>query len=135
MKKIAIGVLILFVLAGFGAFRTSTFRTGDNTLPTRFYIATYGTTSTINWDNSDKQKITLSGNTTFDFINGDNGQTCILFVIQDGTGSRTVTWDAACKFPGGVTPVLTTTASAVDIFTFICDGTYYYCVNYSADVK
>jgi hypothetical protein len=48
--------------------------------------------------------------------------TYVLTLIQDATGSRTVTWGTAWKFPGGVKPVLSTAANAVDLLTFFCDG-------------
>jgi hypothetical protein len=49
-----------------------------------------------------------------------NNRACyILRVTQHGSTPRTITWNAAYKFAGGADPVLTATASAVDIFTFI----------------
>jgi hypothetical protein len=45
-----------------------------------------------------------------------------LTVIQDGTGSRTLSFDSSYLFPGGNDPVLSTTAGAVDLITFLYDG-------------
>lgn len=45
-----------------------------------------------------------------------------LILRQDGTGSRTVTWNSNVKFPGGIPPTLTTTANATDLFMFDSDG-------------
>ena len=47
------------------------------------------------------------------------GTKFILRVRQDATGSRTLTWDAAYRFPGGTSPTLTTTAAKTDYFGFI----------------
>ena len=42
------------------------------------------------------------------------GQTGSIFVIQDGTGSRTLSFGSNYKFPGGTAPTLSTGASAAD---------------------
>lgn len=44
-----------------------------------------------------------------------NGQSIMLILRQDGTGSRTVTWGSAWKFPGAVAPVLTTVGGSIDV--------------------
>jgi len=49
-----------------------------------------------------------------------------LRITQDATGSRTVTWNAIFKWSAGAVPVLSTAANAVDIVSFIYDGTYLY---------
>lgn len=71
---------------------------------------------------------TLSGgNATFTFSNPPKAGTLITIVlVQDGTGSRTVTWPASVKWSGGTAPTLTTTASKRDVFTFVYDGSNYY---------
>lgn len=48
------------------------------------------------------------------------GQTFVIRLVQDGTGSRTVTWFATLKWAGGSAPTLTTTAAKTDVFGFIC---------------
>ena len=69
--------------------------------------------------------VTLGGNRTL--ANPTNilaGTTYCLKVTQDGTGSRTLAYGAAFKWPGGVAPVLSTAIGAIDILTFISfDGT------------
>lgn len=68
-------------------------------------------------------EVTLGGNRTLaNPTNLDDG-TYIWIITQDGTGSRTLAYDSLFKFPGGITPTLTTTAGAVDILTAIYDGT------------
>lgn len=78
--------------------------------------------STVTFDLSisDKQMVTLTGNVTISLSNVSEGQVFYIRIIQDGTGSRTVTWFSTIKWPGGVTPTLTTTASKIDVFGFIC---------------
>lgn len=66
-------------------------------------------------------RATLTANTTaFTFTNVPaSGQVyaITLFLTQDATGSRTMTWPTGTKWTGGVTPTLTTTATKTDIFT------------------
>ncbi|HZI93231.1 MAG TPA: hypothetical protein VFE84_03235 [Patescibacteria group bacterium] len=49
-----------------------------------------------------------------------------LYLLQDGTGNRTVTWPAAVKWTAGTAPTLTTTASKTDLITLVYDGTSYF---------
>lgn len=76
----------------------------------------------------ERGKAELSGgNATFTFSNPPKAGTLITIVlVQDGTGSRTVTWPATVKWSGGTAPTLTTTASKRDVFTFVYDGSNYY---------
>jgi len=83
--------------------------------------------ASIAWDVSTNQSatVTLGGNRTLaNPTNAIAGFTYRLKVIQDGSGSRTLAYGSAYKFPGGNTPTLTTTGSAYDILWFDCDGTY-----------
>jgi len=81
----------------------------------------------ISWDMSEGHfaKVTLAGNRTMNApTNLVAGRNYWLVLIQDGTGSRTITWNAVFKWVGGTAPTLTTTASAINIFEFVCyDGT------------
>jgi len=84
-------------------------------------------TITPNFDNGSIQTVTLTGNRTIaNPTNLKNGATYILIIKQDATGSRTVAWGTNYKFSDGIAPTLTTTANAVDIVTFISDGTNLY---------
>lgn len=76
--------------------------------------------ATITWDlDADPiATITLGGNRTLNFINARAGGTYLLRVIQDGTGSRTLTWNAGILWPDATDPTLTTTASGEDVFSF-----------------
>ena len=82
--------------------------------------------STVAWDVSASPiaKLTLGGNRTLSAPTNavGSGQYISLLVIQDGTGSRTLTWNAAYKFTADEAPTLTTTASKGDLFTFRYNG-------------
>lgn len=82
--------------------------------------ATDGATVTFNLANGNRQKVTLGGNRTLAISNASVGQAFIIDLIQDGTGSRTVTWFSTIKWAGGSAPTLTTTASKIDTFGFLC---------------
>lgn len=82
--------------------------------------------ATIDWNLSTQQvaKVTLGGNRTLNApTNQQAGAFYSLAIIQDGTGSRTLTFNSAYKFTGATAPTLTTTASAKDIIIFKSDGT------------
>ena len=73
---------------------------------------------------------TLAGNTTFTFTGATASTACSfgLYLTQDGTGGRTVTWPASVRWAGGVAPTLSTGAGALDIVVFetINGGTTWY---------
>lgn len=64
--------------------------------------------------------LTLTGNVTLTFTGASAGRAYGfgLQVKQDGTGSRTVTWPASVKWPGGSAPTQSTAAGAVDKYVF-----------------
>ena len=80
--------------------------------------------------------LTLTDNTTFDApTQMVDGAFYSLIIIQDGTGSRTASWNAVFKWPGGTAPTLTTTASAKDVFVWRSDGTNMYEVGRQLNVS
>ena len=81
--------------------------------------------ATVTWDAStqDVCKLTLGGNRTLAApTNNTTGQFISILVIQDGTGSRTLTWNAVFEFAADTAPTLTTTASKGDVFVFRYNG-------------
>lgn len=86
-----------------------------------YQTATDGATVTFDLGNGGyrKHKVTLGGARTLAISNGIVGQVFIIDLIQDGTGSRTVTWFSTIKWAGGTLPTLTTTANKIDSFGFI----------------
>lgn len=81
--------------------------------------------STIDWnaETQDVCKVTLAGNRTLNApTSGTTGQFISILVIQDGTGSRTLTWNAVYEFASDTAPTLTTTANLGDVFVFRYNG-------------
>lgn len=87
-------------------------------------VATSGSAQTIPSPGSYSiNDITLSNACTLTFPTAAAGASFTLVLRQDATGSRVVTWPTV-KWPSGTHPVLTTTASGIDVFSFLCtDGT------------
>jgi len=87
-----------------------------------------GGVTTIDWKNGNKYEFTFgSGNGTLSFTAPTNPCNLLLKLVQDGTGSRTITWNTTIKWSGGGTaPTLSTDANAVDIISFYFDGSNYY---------
>jgi hypothetical protein len=73
--------------------------------------------ATISWDMGSGFDfvVTLGGNRTMAApTNTKVGQKGRLIIQQDGTGSRTMTWNSVFDFANGTAPTLSTTASAKD---------------------
>ena len=90
-----------------------------------FPEATLTDASTISWDvsTSSVAKVTLGANRTLGAAtNAQTGQFVSLLIIQDSTGSRTVTFNAAYEFKDDTAPTLTTTAAKGDLFVFRYNG-------------
>ena len=90
-----------------------------------FPEATLTDASTIAWDvqSSPVAKVTLGDNRTLGAgTNAVAGQFVSLLVIQDGTGSRTLSFNAVYEFTEDAAPTLTTTASKGDLFVFRYNG-------------
>ena len=87
--------------------------------------ATLTDASTISWNaiTQPVAKVTLGGNRTLGAASGGvAGAFISLLIIQDGTGSRTVSFNAAYEFASDTAPTLTTTASKGDLFVFRYNG-------------
>jgi len=89
------------------------------------YSANSSTAITLALTNGTVQIITLTGNATITMPTATSGKSFIMFLKQDGTGSRTVTWSTV-KWAGGTAPTITSTASRQDIYSFFADGTNWY---------
>ena len=88
--------------------------------------------ATVNWNadtNGQIVSLTLDQNTTMAAPTNVIEHCVYCIRITNGGSAYTVTWNAAYKFPGGVDHVMTATAAAVDIVTFIGGaGNVMYCV-------
>lgn len=90
-----------------------------------------GATATINWNEGQKQAITLNNSPTLTFVHPPEACNVLLRIIQDGTGNRNITWPTGVLFPGGQDPNLTNGGGAIDIVSFYYDGLQYYGVDSS----
>jgi hypothetical protein len=84
---------------------------------------TDGATITADFALANNFSVTLGGNRTL--ANPTNltvGQSGVIKVTQDGTGSRTLAYGSNWDFAAGTVPTLTTTANAVDILAYYVDG-------------
>lgn len=89
-----------------------------------FVSVTDGPTVTLDAANGKNRSLTLGGNRAMGVPSGAaDGQDVLLLVQQDGTGGRTLTWNAVFNFENGITPTLTTTAGAVDMFLMTYNAT------------
>jgi len=81
----------------------------------------FSATPTFDFSTFINASITLTANiTTMSVANVTAGKAGTITFIQDATGSRTTVWNSAFKFAGGVTPVLSTAANAVDVLSYSC---------------
>ena len=114
--------------------------TSSDQLEGRFAVEiatlTDGATITPDFGANQNFTVTLAGNRTL--ANPSNmvvGQTGSIFIVQDSTGSRTLSYGTSYDFAGGTAPTLTTTASAVDRIDYVVrTSTSIHCVftaNYS----
>tara|TARA_R100001509_G_scaffold152883_1_gene113438 strand:+ start:1903 stop:2925 length:1023 start_codon:yes stop_codon:yes gene_type:complete len=82
--------------------------------------------ATINWavNSQPVAKVTLGGNRTLAAPTGSvTGQFVSLLIIQDGTGSRTLTFNAVYEFASDTAPTLTSAGNKGDLFVFRYNGT------------
>ena len=97
---------------------------------------TDGATITPNMNNANNFSVTLGGSRTLaNPTNLTAGQSGVIVITQDGTGSRTLAYGSYFKFPGGTAPTLTTTASAVDVLAYYVESSTRITARLVADVK
>lgn len=91
---------------------------------------TVGATATINWTTSRLQKITLGSGAApcvLTFTAPTYPGPVLLYVVQDGTGGRKVTWPASVLSSNGVASLaISSAASAKDVYSLQWDGTNYW---------
>ena len=97
---------------------------------------TDGSSITPDFAAANNFSVTLGGNRTL--ANPSNltaGQSGVITITQDGTGSRTLAYGTYWKFAGGTAPTLTTTAAAVDILAYYVESSTRITAKLIADVK
>ena len=81
---------------------------------------TDGATITPDFATANNFTVTLAGNRTIaNPTNLTAGQSGSIFIVQDGTGSRTASWGSYWDFAAGTAPTLTTDANAVDRVDYV----------------
>jgi hypothetical protein len=97
---------------------------------------TDGATITPDFALNNHYQVTLGGNRTL--ANPTNvvaGQSGVIRVVQDGTGSRTLAYGSNWKFSNGAAPVLTTTINAVDLLVYFVESSSRIAARLVSDVK
>lgn len=97
---------------------------------------TDGTTITPDFASANNFSLTIGGNRTL--ANPSNltaGQSGVIVITQDGTGSRTLAYGSYWKFSSGTAPTLTTTASAVDVLAYYVESSTRITARLISDVK
>lgn len=99
------------------------------------YGLTDAATIAVDMSLANNFSVTLGGNRTLgNPTNLTAGQSGVIFLTQDGTGSRTLAYSSFWDFPNAVAPVLTTTANAVDILIYTVRTTTSIAVNYMLNI-
>lgn len=94
--------------------------------------------ATVNWDVTAgyNAQVILAGNRTMAApTNLVAGQVLVLSVVQDGTGSRTLTWNGVFKWASGTAPTLSTGVNKRDVFAFVTNGTNLFAFAQAIDVR
>lgn len=91
---------------------------------------TDGATITPNLGANNNFTVTLGGNRTLaNATNLTAGQSGVIYVVQDATGSRTLSYGTIWKFPSNTAPTLSTAANAVDALFYCVRSTTSITVN------
>jgi hypothetical protein len=92
----------------------------DGVLAATITTLTDGATITPAFSDSCNFTVTLGGNRTLANPTGlVAGQSGSVFIVQDGTGSRTLAYGSYWDFAAGTAPTLTTAANSVDRIDYI----------------
>ena len=97
---------------------------------------TDGATITPDFAVANNFSVTLGGSRTLaNPTNITAGQSGVITITQDGTGSRTLAYGSYFKFAAGTAPSLTTTASAVDVLAYYVESSTRITARLVGDVK
>jgi len=107
--------------------KTLTNPTVTNYVESVVAIGTVTSSNTLSLTSGTVQTVTLTASTacTFTMPTATAGKSFILIVTQASGGSGTAVFTSV-KFPGGTAPTITSTGSAIDILTFVANGTSWF---------
>lgn len=97
---------------------------------------TDGATITPDFSASNNFEVTIAatGRTLANPTNITAGQSGVIVIKQDGSGSRTITsYGSYFKFPGGTDPTLSTGANDVDLLSYYCVSSTFIAASLGAD--
>lgn len=78
-----------------------------------------GATVTPDFSTNNNFTLTLGGNRAIANPNGPTvGQSGTIYLVQDTTGGRTLTWGNTWRFQGNTAPTLSTSANSVDMLVY-----------------
>lgn len=82
-----------------------------------YVAASVSGSTTVDFTTAHVHKLTMTGNITLTLSGATSGEACglTLYLVQDGTGSRLVTWPGSVKWPVALAPTLSTGVNAIDI--------------------
>ena len=94
---------------------TTTFKQVDSPIVTLTDAASVA----VNFNTGNHFLVSLAGNRTLENpTNGKVGQVGHIYIVQDGTGNRTLSYGDMYNFPSGTAPVLTSVSGSVDLLVF-----------------
>ena len=105
---------------------TQTFTKAQRGSISAISVASGDTTKTLDFATANNFALTLANTSSCQLANPSNltaGQSGAIFIVQDSTGSRLLTYGSSWDFTGGTAPTLTTTASAVDLLVYVVRST------------
>ena len=105
---------------------TQTFTKAQRGSISAISVASGDTTKTLDFATANNFALTLANTASCQLANPSNltaGQSGAIFIVQDSTGSRLLTYGSSWDFIGGNAPTLTTTASAVDLLVYVVRST------------
>ena len=89
-------------------------------------VAAGDTTKQLDFATANNFALTLANTASCELQNPTNlvaGQSGSIFIVQDSTGSRLLTYGSSWDFAGGTAPTLSTAADAVDRIDYIVRST------------
>ena len=96
------------------------------TYDTEYNNGNSGASITVDWNNGNKQMVTMTANCTIGFTAPPGPSNLVLRLVQDAGGTNTIAITGAL-WPDGDTPTFSTGGNDVDIVSIYYNGTNYYC--------